>query len=171
MKNLIGFFLFSFLFITIFSYRSYSQDEKHEKYEVKGTKVTGGMLYGSDLTPELKLYKLQDIIDNPSELENKTVALEGTVGDVCKSSGCWIILYDGTNEIRVQTLHKFFLPEECLSSKAIVEGMFKIKEITQEQARHYNDEAKNPKVKSEDIVGPQKIYVIEATGVKVLDKE
>jgi hypothetical protein len=165
------FFFFVLLLITIFSYKSYSQDEKHEKYEVKGTKVAGGMLYGNELTPDLKLNKLQELIDNSTEFENKTFAIEGTVSDVCKSSGCWIMLSDGTNEIRVQTLHKFFLPEECLNNKAVVEGVFKIKEITQDMARHYNDEAKNPNVKSEDIVGPQKIYVIEATGVKILDKD
>ena len=81
------------------------------------------------------------------------------------------MISDGTNEVRVVTLHKFLLPKDCATNNTTVEGTFKVKEITEEQAKHYNDEAKNPKVKTEDIKGPQKVYMIEASGVLIAEKK
>lgn len=177
MKNLSSFLLIAVL-LTAFSYRSYSQDEKHDKGEAKGTKVAGGTLYGKEFTQGVKIIKIkEDIFDNPDSpgtLGNETYSLEGIVTDVCQSMGCWMMLSDPSDsnyQIRVQTLHKFFLPKDCTSSRAVVEGVFKVKKFSEEQARHLNDESKNSKIKSEDIIGPQTMPVIEATGIEILDKQ
>lgn len=153
-----------------------SQVNQHdENAEVKGKQVKGGMLYGNDFSSDAAVEVMEvafaDLLANPQNYEGKLIKTEGSVTEVCQSSGCWAMISDGTDELRVVTLHKFFLPKDCASGNAEIEGTFKVKEITEEQARHYNDEAKNPKVKTEDIKGPQKVYMIEASGILIAEKK
>lgn len=138
-------------------------------YKVEPKELTDGTLYGSDIDATQPVLKIADIFTNADSYQNKTVVVEGTLTEVCQSMGCWTVVTDGTNEIRAQTLHKYFLPKDLPSgSKVVVAGEFEIKEITEEQAKHFAEESKNPKVKPEDIKGPQKMYRIKATGVKIL---
>ncbi len=155
---------------------SYSQEQGHdENADVKGKQVEGGTLYGDDFnadpTAETLRVNIARLLENPQSYEGKIIRTDGNVAEVCQTMGCWAIISDGINEIRLVTQHKFFLPKDCAQSSVTVEGIFKVKEITEEQAKHYNDEAKNPKVKTEDIKGPQKVFMIEASGVLVAEKK
>ena len=47
--------------------------------------------------------------------------------------------------------------EDAAGQNVIVIGTFKITEISEEDARHYAEETKNPAVKPEDIKGNQKL--------------
>lgn len=75
------------------------------------------------------------------------------------------MISDGKNEIRAMTLHKFFLPKELKNVKAVVHGEFEVKEITEEQAKHFAEESGKS---TEDIKGPQKLYRVKAVGIKIL---
>lgn len=174
MKIIISNIIIIILFIT--GGNLISQEKEHdENAEVRGKQVEGGILYGNDFnldpTAETMQVTIAQLFENPQNLEGKMIKTDGNITEVCQSMGCWAIISDGTNEIRLVTQHKFFLPKDCAQSSATVEGTFKVKEITEEQARHYNDEAKNPKVKTEDIKGPQKVLMIEASGVLIADKK
>ncbi|MCY7360650.1 MAG: DUF4920 domain-containing protein, partial [Ignavibacteria bacterium] len=81
----------------------------------------------------------------------------------------WMTMSDGTTKARVKTGHEFLLPKDVAGRDAIVIGTFKITEISEDDARHYNEETKNPIVKTEDITGPQKVYEIDAIGIKILN--
>jgi hypothetical protein len=166
-KSAVTIFILTFIFTSI----TFSQnDEAKEKAEVKGKKVDDGIVYGNDLNNDIQAVALSDLLANPQDYDGKTVKLTGTVADVCQTMGCWLMLSDGTNEIRVTTLHKFFMPKDCAKSKAVVDGTFKMTEISEEHAKKMNEESQNSKVKTEDIVGPQKVYNLEATGVKILSE-
>ncbi len=158
MKTIITLILFSTL--TLFA-----QEEKHE---VIPKELADGTLFGNDLDVAIIKVSVTDIFSNPDSYTGKTVLVEGTVSEVCQAMGCWIVITDGTNNIRVMTLHKFFMPKDLGTVKTQVQGVFDIKEITEEQAKHFAEESKNPSVKPEDIKGPQKMYRIKTTGVKVL---
>lgn len=145
------------------------EKEKCEGGDLDCIKVSDGCIYGSELGAASELINLADLIADAQKYDQKAIQLNGSILDVCQSAGCWMVISDGTNEVRVITKHKFLLPKDCASKNAQVEGIFKIKEITEEQARHYNDESKITKIKSEDIIGPQKVFIIEASGVKILD--
>jgi uncharacterized protein YdeI (BOF family) len=141
----------------------------HQGYKVEGKELADGTLYGNDIDATQPVLKIADIFTNVDSFQNKTVVVEGTLTEVCQSMGCWTVVTDGTNDIRAQTLHKYFLPKDLPSgSKVVIAGEFEIKEITEEQAKHFAEESKNPKVKAEDIKGPQKMYRVKATGIKVL---
>lgn len=159
---------------------SYSQnDEAHphdqESYHSKtglpeGLQLTDGTLFGKDYDPTMKVLDFSEVISNADANNEQVILVSGDVTEVCQKAGCWMMLSDGTNTARVKTMHEFFVPKDLKpGTRAIVMGTFKVTEISEKTARHYNDEAKDPKVKSEDIVGPQKVYEIEATGVKIMN--
>lgn len=45
---------------------------------------------------------LAQIFANPSAFEEKNVILEGQAGQICQTSGCWVMLTDGTHQLFVQ---------------------------------------------------------------------
>lgn len=168
MKNL------TILFISIFGFVSlYSQDKNDNPSTlVKSTSVStmdDGVLYGNELDPTIHNITINDLLANPTNYEGKTVNLKGDIWDVCQGMGCWTNITDGINYVLVQTLHKFFLPKDA-SGKISADGIFKLKEFTEEHAKEMAKESKNPKMKEEEIKGPQKVYVLEATGIRVFNK-
>ncbi len=136
-----------------------------------GTKVDGGVLYGKAIDVPSAPVAYSEFVAQTAEMNGKEVVLKGKISEVCQAMGCWMTMSDNGITTRVKTLHEFFLPKDVAGRDAIVTGKFVITEISEDQARHYNDEAKNPSIKSEDIVGPQKAYEIEASGIVILDAE
>jgi len=145
----------------------FSQKEEHkdEKYEVKGKELTDGTLYGEDIDATLTVLKIADIYSNLEGYQKKLVVVEGDVTQVCQSMGCWTMISNGTDEIRAQTLHKFFLPKDLKNVKAVVQGEFETLEITEEQAKHFAEESGQT---TDNIKGPQKMQRVKATGIKIL---
>ncbi len=137
--------------------------------EPVGVKVADGMLYGKDYDRSVNFTEFADLMKEPSANNEKTILLKGSVAEVCQSMGCWMTMTEGNNTVRIKTLHEFFLPKDIAGRNAIVSGKFKVTEITEEQAKHYLEESKNPSMKPEDIKGPQKAYEIEATGITILE--
>lgn len=160
MKHILKLFVFIFIFTgSIFS--------QHEG-EVISKELADGTLYGNDITPSSSILQVKDIFADLSSFEGKTIVVEGTISEVCKAGGCWTVITDGTNYIRALTLHKFIIPKDMDVSKnykAVIEGEFAVKEITEDQAKHFAEESGKP---TDGIVGPQKMYRIKATGIKIL---
>lgn len=134
-----------------------------------GTKVDGGMLYGKAIDPTSEVVSYSDFLTKMDEMNGKEVILKGTVADVCQAMGCWMTLSADGKTTRIKTEHEFFLPKDVAGREAIVSGKFMISEISEEDAKHFNDESKNPTVKTEDIKGPQKAFEMSATGIVILD--
>ncbi len=132
-------------------------------------KTVEGILYGKELDPTTSNIALKDLVADPTKYEGQTINLKGDITDVCQEAGCWTKITDGTNYILVQTLHKYFLPKDA-AGKISADGTFKQKEFTEEHAKEMLKESRNPLVKEDDIKGPQKVYVLEATGIKVNNK-
>lgn len=169
------------LAMVMISSLSYSQDDmkvdpsSHEHHEKKsmepsGVAVEDGMLYGKAYDGTLTIMSFSDLMSNPQDLDGKVVLVKGSVADVCQKMGCWMTISDGTNTVRVITQHEFLLPKDIAGREAVVAGQFNITELSEEAARHYNDESKNPAVKTEDIKGSQKGFEIQATGIKILNQ-
>ncbi len=147
-----------------------AEDNNYASDKPAGTKTEDGIIYGNDYDPTMEVVAFADLISNPSDNNGKTVLVTGKVAEVCQEMGCWMIMSDGTNTARVLTDHKFFLPKDVAGNNAVVIGTFKVTEIPEGEARHYNEESKDPTVKTEDINGPQKAFIIEATGIKILNQ-
>jgi len=145
----------------------FAQNEEHkdEKPEVKAKELTDGTLYGDEIDATLPVLKIADIYANLEGYQKKLLVVEGDVTQVCQSMGCWTMISNGTEEIRAQTLHKFFLPKDLKNVKAVVQGEFETLEITEEQAKHFAEESGLP---TDNIKGPQKMNRVKATGIKIL---
>jgi hypothetical protein len=176
MKTIISilsaFLLFSFAIVTFAQEgkdvkKEDKEVKKEEKVEVKGKVVDDGIIYGEDISSDLAEVQIADLLAKPDEYNGKNVKIIGNITDVCQSAGCWMILSDGTNTMRISTGHKFFFPKDA-TGKAVSQGTFKVIEETEEHAKHMNEESKNPSMKTEDIKGPQKTFVVITTGTKIL---
>ncbi len=183
MYDLIKKFLFFALAIILISSVSNGQDSKKMDQdgvkmnmgstkvtmEPVGVKVQDGILYGKEIDPAASVIEFSDLINNAKDNNGKIVVVKGVISEVCQTMGCWIVMSDGTKNVRAKTLHKFFLPKDLAGQTAIVSGTFNIAEITEDEAREYAEESKNPAIKSESIKGPQKVYEIDATGIKIMN--
>ncbi|MEO8663985.1 MAG: DUF4920 domain-containing protein [Ignavibacteria bacterium] len=161
----------------LFSSISYSQHDENVKMlekdakmsdEPVGIKMADGILYGKDYDASMEVLEFSDLIKNASANNDKIVIVKGNVSEVCQAMGCWIVMSEGSNSVRVKTLDEFFVPKDVAGSKAVVVGKFKMTVITEDLAKHYNDESKNPLMKTDDIKGPQKVYEMDAMGIKIL---
>ena len=144
-------------------------EAKEEKtMEPVGVKTSAGMLYGSAIDENVKQLSFGDLLGNAESVNNTIVTVRGVVAEVCQAMGCWMVMTDGTTSVRAKTGHNFFLPKDISGKEVIITGTFKMTEISEDDAKHFNEESSNPKDESE-IVGPQQVLVIDATGIEVLD--
>lgn len=165
--------------LALMSSVSYSQDDptmdhgmnhgkKEKSMEPVGVQTGDGVLYGKDFDPTMTVVDYGDLLKNVEDNNNKVVAVKGKVAEVCQAMGCWMTMSDGKTTTRATTSHNFFLPKDIAGQDAVIIGTFKMTEISEEEARHYNEESKNP-VSEESIVGPQKVYEIDAIAIKILN--
>jgi hypothetical protein len=157
------------LALLLISFTVIAQDHemKKEGEKPEAKELADGTLYGSDITTDSKILSVADILQDTASYTGKIVVVKGNMSEICREAGCWTVISDGSSYIRAMTLHKFVMPKDMdLTGKvAVVEGTFAVKEITEEQARHFAEESgKDPNT----ITGPHKMYRITATGIKIL---
>ncbi|WP_163996094.1 DUF4920 domain-containing protein [Pyxidicoccus caerfyrddinensis] len=89
--------------------------------------------------------KLADVLAKPQAHDGKTVLVEGTVRKACERKGCWMELAADTQDkspgVRVTFKdYGFFVPLDSAGSKARVEGVVKVAELSDGNAQHYESE-------------------------------
>ena len=67
--------------------------------------------------------QLRQIFANTQEYEAKNVIVEGTTGQICQASGCWLMLTDGTHQLFVQFYT--FTAQLRTGSRVRVQGVLK----------------------------------------------
>ncbi len=106
------------------------------------------------------------VFTKASDLDKKIVKVEGTVDSVCSKSGCWFVVQDGEQTIRITSKgYKFFVPSDVKGHKATIEGELAIKELSQEEAQHFEDDKNGDKAKK--VEGPKKELSIAAVGLEM----
>ena len=102
------------------------------------------------------------------ELHGETILISGTIADVCTRKGCWLVVSDGSRQMRVTFKdYAFFVPKDSHGRPVLLEGVVSEQEISEEDAKHYAGEATSGP-KPEEITGPQTVVTMEATGVVIL---
>ena len=86
----------------------------------------GSLPKGNDFGAGLTLATptpLAEIVADPGRFEGETVLLRGKVVDVCQKKGCWTMLRDGGEQVRIRFQdYGFFLPKDCVGAEAWAEG-------------------------------------------------
>lgn len=131
--------------------------ETGEDYEV----------FGSEFPDDAQYFALGYLIRNSNVFEGQEVATRGNIKQVCQKKGCFFILTDGENEARVTFEdYDFFIPTNSAGKEVRLIGTFDVKELSEDKAKHYAEDADEDPDKVE---GQQVEHQIEASTVKIFE--
>jgi hypothetical protein len=100
----------------------------------------------------------------------KAVKVEATVAAVCKKKGCWFTMSgEGVDkEVRVRMKdYSFFVPKNSEKAVVVAEGTLTQREIPQDEAQHYADDAAAAGAEPVKVDGPQKTWEFTATAIEL----
>jgi hypothetical protein len=67
---------------------------------------------------------ITEVMSSPRTFAGKRVRVRGFVTDVCKNSGCWLVVSDGERQMKVTIKnHAFSVPADIQGERVIVEGV------------------------------------------------
>lgn len=128
--------------------------------------VESSRTFGADLTTANRIV-LADLVAHPERYEAEPVQLEGRLTDLCTKKGCWTVLADGDQHVRVTFLdYGFFLPPDALGARAIIEGIAEVRTLSEGEARHIASESRNGD--PDAVQGPVRQIGFVASGVRLL---
>ena len=109
---------------------------------------------------------LAQIAATAEQMNGKTVRIDATVTSVCKKKGCWMGVKDAQGTVARVTFkdYAFFLPKNAMGGKVDIEGVLTEREMSQDEAQHYADDAAKAGEAPRKVTGPVKAYQIMATG-------
>lgn len=103
-----------------------------------------------------------------SELTIEPITIESEVSEVCAKKGCFFVATDGEYTARITFEdYSFFIPTDSQGKKVKLVGTLSVKELTEERAKHYAEDAG---IDPATISGPQEEYSIVATSVLIYKK-
>ena len=127
-----------------------SQPKAAEAPAAAGAKTAGAEVIqrGEKLTGTAQKVTLDALLASPEQHAGKTVALEGTARKVCTKKGCWMELAAANdakaNGVRVTFKdYGFFVPLDSAGSQVKLEGVVKVAELTDANAKHLEAEGAN----------------------------
>ncbi len=134
------------------------------------TPAAPGVSYGKKITKDHAI----DLSSLNKHLAKDTVyngKVTGQVVEVCKKKGCFMTLkQDNGEDIMVRfTDYAYFMPQNIVGKKVVVEGTAKVKETSVERLRHYAADAGKSKSEIAKISKPKKDISIMADGVLVTE--
>lgn len=97
----------------------------------------------------------------------KVCRIAAKVSGVCQNKGCWMTLTapELKQEVRVKFKdYAFFMPKNAMGGKVDIEGVLTEREMSQDEAQHYADDAAKAGEAPRKVKGPVKAYQIMATG-------
>jgi hypothetical protein len=98
---------------------------------------------------------------------HQNIAVKATVKTVCKTEGCWTILTDGKQTMRVVFAQgRFASPMDTEGKTAIVEGQIEPTIVSEEDARIYAEQAGLDAQKVTAINGEQRIPIFTAESLR-----
>ena len=66
---------------------------------------------------------LAEIMGDPARFEGDTILIHGQVTEVCQKKGCWTVIREGDEHVRVRFKdYGFFLPKDCVGAEAYAQG-------------------------------------------------
>jgi hypothetical protein len=78
--------------------------------------------FGAGLTLE-QTTPLAEIVRDPARFAGDTVLIHGQVTEVCQKKGCWTVIREGDEHVRVRFKdYGFFLPKDCVGAEAYAQG-------------------------------------------------
>lgn len=129
-------------------------------------KADGWSHFGDPFTVETAVAASTFFAD-PEAHVGKTVRVEGEAADVCQKKGCWLVLADGENSMRIFTKdHAFGIDTNSKGATVDIEGIVEKSVLDPKAAEHYAGEASDPAAAPKG-EGAEATYSIVASGISV----
>jgi hypothetical protein len=97
---------------------------------VGGTARPEALPEGDDFGAGLTLVRptpLAEIMHDPARFAGENVLIHGQVTEVCQKKGCWAVIREGDEHVRVRFKdYGFFLPKDCVGAKAYAQGSISV---------------------------------------------
>lgn len=101
------------------------------------------------------------------KMVDTTTQISGTVTEVCPAKGCWMMLADGDQQIRVTFKdYGFFVPSSLKGKTVVLQGVLQQVIVPEADRKHYAEDAGASEEELAQITGDATEYSFEATGVK-----
>lgn len=116
--------------------------------------------FGAPLSGSGQPLDVAQVLRDPGPHLNQNIQCEGTIARVCQAAGCWLELQapGGGEGLRVPMAgHAFFVPQDIVGKRAVVEGKLAARELLEAERAHLTGEGLKA-------TGP---LFLEATGVVV----
>lgn len=129
-----------------------------------------GVVYGTPVSQAVAAIGA-DELEQKAGTADYSGRITGKVTEVCQAMGCWFKIQkkDGTALMVKTKDHGYFLPQSLVGKTVVVDGVAKVKEVSEAQRRHLAEDAGKPKAEVEKIKGAVKEVQVVAAGVQVLD--
>ena len=109
-----------------------------------------------------------ELLADPERHDGETLTIAGTVREVCRKKGCWMILAAGERQMRVIFQdYAFFVPLDSAGAEVRAAGRFSIRDVSAEQTRHYLEDA-GRHAEAQTITAPVRSYTFVASGVELV---
>jgi len=123
--------------------------------------------YGQQISLK-KSVELSTVISQSSKFKGKEILIKAKVEKVCEKKGCWMALSADGKTVRVTFKdYGFFVPSYLQGKTIMAQGKFKLKILSQREARHFAEDAGKSKAEIQAIKGEQKEYRFVASGVQL----
>jgi hypothetical protein len=97
-----------------------------------------------------KPLSVREVVAQADGLAGKSVKVTGKVGSVCTKKGCWFVIQDGEQTIRITAKdYGFFVPSKATGMLATVEGELTVKMLDDAAKKHLESEGAAPKADKE----------------------
>lgn len=134
------------------------------------TPAAAGVTYGKAITADkaITLISLNQALATDTVYRGKVT---GEVIEVCKKKGCFMKLKqaDGNHVMVRFTDYAFFMPQNIVGKKVVVDGTAKATETSVEHLRHYAADAGKSNKEIAKITQPKKNIQFMADGVLVME--
>lgn len=123
--------------------------------------------YGSKPAGKTTTVTLAALFKAPKKYAGKMLKVKGKIVNVCRVKGCWMMLTDGKNKMRVRFKgYGFFMPTNSKGYGAVALGLAKSRTISVKMLRHYAMDAGKPEL-AKSITKPRVTVAFTASYVKL----
>lgn len=124
-------------------------------------------VYGAPLKG-LKHVPLSKVSKESKKWNGKKIQIRGNITGVCPKKGCWMMVKDGKDTVRVKfTDYSFFVPLDCTRQFATAEGTVTVRVETEAERRHYAEDAGASPEEIAKIKGDKTILSFVADAVQI----
>ena len=107
------------------------------------------------------------VLTNPDEYVGKTVRVTGKVSDVCQKMGCWMVITDADQHMRITTKdHKFFVAKDGAGATCDLEGTVVKQEASPARTAHFKSEQSEGAPMPEAEEAGEATYEIVASAIR-----